>query len=404
MLLGEAIAQALEAIRANKLRAALTALGIIIGVAALITMVALGSGAQKAIQESIAALGANLLRIFPGQSFQGGVASGNRVSLTMDDAAALARDARVLSAVVPEMQQSVQVKLGDKNANLNVVGTTSNYAPVQNYRIHYGQMFTAGDDQARQRYAVLGASVPDLLGVNAASIIHQTILMRGIPFEVVGVFAVKGSAGSFQNADEQILIPLQTARYRVFGTDRLRALTVQVASDVSLQLGMIDIERVLRREHKIRPGADNDFQIRNQQDILATQEQASQIFTYLLASIAAVSLLVGGIGIMNIMLVSVTERTREIGVRKALGATRKNIMLQFLIEALVLCLCGGLLGVLIGVAATLAVNHFLHWNTLVAPQSIGLAVGFSAAVGVFFGLWPAQRAARLNPIEALRYE
>jgi len=404
MLLGETIAAALQSIRANLLRAGLTALGIIIGVAALIAMVALGSGAQKAVEASISALGTNLLRVFPGQSFTGGVASANRVSLTLDDAQALEQDGRLFSAVVPEMQQQLQVKLGSRNANLAFIGTTANYATVQNFTIKYGRMFSAGDDAARQRYAVVGASVPDLVGANQAAIIGQEIQIAGAVFEVIGVLAEKGSSGSFVNVDEQLLVPLQTARYRLFGSDRLRALTVQILPGIPLERGMVDIERVLRREHKIRPGADDDFQIRNQQDILSTQQQATQVFTYLLAGIAAVSLLVGGIGIMNIMLVSVTERTREIGVRMALGASRRNIMLQFLIEALVLCTLGGVVGILLGAGVAETARRFLHWNTLVSPESVMLAFGFSAGVGVIFGLWPARRAARLDPIEALRYE
>jgi putative ABC transport system permease protein len=234
--------------------------------------------------------------------------------------------------------------------------------------------------------------------------IHQTILIRGIPFEVIGILSEKGSAGGFGNPDEQILIPLQTARYRVFGTNRLRSFSVEVADGVPIEQGMVDLERVLRREHKIRPGGDNDFTIRNQQDVLATQQQATQVFTTLLASIAAVSLIVGGIGIMNIMLVSVTERTREIGVRKALGATRLNILMQFLIEALTLCLLGGILGILLGIGSAIILSKVMQWNTLISPMAVGIAFAFSAAVGLFFGIWPARRASSLDPIVALRYE
>jgi len=404
MLLGETVAVALQSIRANMLRSVLTMLGIIIGVGAVITMVALGSGAQKAVQDRIAALGANVFTVMAGQARQGGIRITDRTILSTDDYDALRRDAPLLRAVVPEMQQSLQVKYGNQNSNVNVIGTTTEYTDVRNYTVPYGRMFTPGEDEARRRYAVLGASVPRMLSGNPAGMINQTMTIRGIPFEVIGVLGEKGSAGGFGNPDEQILIPLQTARYRVFGSNRIRSFSVQVADSVPIEQGMVDLERVLRREHKIRPGAENDFTIRNQQDVLATQQQATEVFTSLLASIAAVSLLVGGIGIMNIMLVSVTERTREIGIRKALGATRLNIMMQFLIEALTLCLLGGLLGVLLGVGTAVLLAKVMHWNTLISPMAVGVAFAFSAAVGLFFGIYPARRAASLDPIVALRYE
>ena len=404
MLLGEIIRVALEALRANKLRSLLTMLGIIIGVGAVITMVALGSGAQKSVQDRIQALGPTLLSLYPGQSFMRGVASDVRVSLTMDDDTALANNARYITDVVPELSRNLQVQKGTQNINVNIVGTTPNYVPVKNYTVTAGRMFTAGDDAARRRFAVLGSAVPTMLNANAAAMIGQELLIRGIPFEIIGILSEKGSQGSFSNPDEQIFIPLQTARYRIMGTDRLRSITVKVQDMSSMNLAMIDVERVLRRQHKIRPGQDNDFQIRNQTDILATLQQTTETFKYLLAGIAAVSLLVGGIGIMNIMLVSVTERTREIGVRKALGATRFNVMFQFLVEALVLCLVGGMIGVVIGTIGAVVLSKLAHWNTLISPFAILLAFVFSAAVGLFFGIWPAKRAASLDPIVALRYE
>ncbi len=404
MLLGEIVRVALEALRANKLRSLLTMLGIIIGVGAVITMIALGSGAQKAVQDRIQALGPTLLSIYPGQSFMRGVASDQRVSVTMDDDTALANNARYVTDVVPELSRSLQVQKGSQNINVNVVGTTPNYAPVRNYTVTAGRMFSAGDDAARRRVAVLGSAIPDMLNANRDAMIGQTIQIRGIEFEVVGVLSEKGSQGSFFNPDEQILIPLETARYRVMGTDRLRDIVVKVDDVNNMNLAMIEIERVLRRQHKIRPGQDDDFQIRNQTDILATLQQTTETFKYLLAGIAAVSLVVGGIGIMNIMLVSVTERTREIGVRKALGATRFNIMFQFLVEALVLCLVGGLIGVVFGSLGAVVLSQLAHWNTLISPLAILLAFVFSAAVGLFFGIWPARRAASLDPIVALRYE
>jgi putative ABC transport system permease protein len=404
MLIGETIAVAFQSIRANKLRSMLTMLGIVIGVGAVITMVALGSGAQKAVEDQIASLGANTFTIFPGQSFRGGVAQQNRVSLTTDDYLAVRRDAKLIKAVVPELQNNMQVKYGNQNLSSPVVGTTANFVEVKNYTVPFGRAFTDGDDASRQRYAVLGADVPEQLGVNAGAMIGQGISLRGIPFEIIGVLSRKGSAGSFQNPDEQIFIPLQTAQYRVLGTDRIRSMSIQVADGVPVEQGMVDLERILRREHNIRPGGDNDFQIRNPQDILATRQEATKTFTILLASIAAVSLLVGGIGIMNIMLVSVTERTKEIGVRKALGATRGNILLQFLIEALVLCLTGGILGILFGSGMAVVLAKFMQWNTLISMPAIIVAFGFSAFVGLFFGIWPARRAASLDPIAALRYE
>ena len=404
MLIGETFAVALSSIRANALRSILTMLGIIIGVGAVITMVALGTGAQKAVEERIAALGANVFTVFAGQARSGAVMITDRTVLSTDDYDALVRDATLLKAVVPEAQQSLQIVFGNQNRNLQVIGTTANYTDVKNYTVPFGRMFTNGDDASRQRYAVLGSAVPEMFGGNPAAMIHQTILIRGIPFEILGVLSTKGASGGFQNPDEQIIIPLQTAQYRVFGSKRLRSMSIQVEDGVPIEQGMVDLEGVLRREHHIRPGGDNDFTVRNQQDILQTQQQATQVFTTLLASIAAVSLVVGGIGIMNIMLVSVTERTREIGVRKALGATRGNILLQFMIEALTLCILGGAVGVLLGIGTTIVLARVMQWNTLISPSAVIVAFGFSALVGLFFGIWPARRAARLDPIVALRYE
>jgi putative ABC transport system permease protein len=404
MLFGEIFNVALGAIRANKLRSLLTMLGIVIGVGAVITMVALGSGAQQSVQERIQALGTNLLSVSAGQSMHRGVASADRVSLTIDDATALAADARGLTAVVPENRRSQQIEYVNNNINVNVNGTVPEYIDVNNYELAAGRMFTAGDGISRKRVAVLGSEVPTGLDANGPAMIGQQIMIRGIPFEVVGLLEEKGSSSGWNNPDEQILIPIQTAQYRIFGSDRVSSINVQVSSADSMTIAMIEIERVLRREHSIAPGRDNDFSIRDRSEFLETFEETTRTFTFLLGGIAAVSLLVGGIGIMNIMLVSVTERTREIGVRKALGATRSNIMLQFLVEALVLCLLGGLVGVALGAGGAIALARLANWNTFVSPQSVVVAVAFSAVVGIFFGLWPARRASLLDPIEALRYE
>lgn len=406
MLIGEIINVALGALRANKLRSLLTMLGIVIGVAAVIAMIALGRGAQQAVNERIQALGTTLLTVMPGQQMRGGFASeADRARLTVRDAEALIERGRYIAAVQPSMQRNFQVQYLNKNTNVRVVGTTSNFLEVRNYKMQLGRMFTPAEDQLKQRVAVVGPQVLTNLGVeNPESIIGEPIRIRGIQFTVVGVLASKGQGAGFDNPDEQVLIPLQTARYRIFGTDRLNQIGILAPSESQIPLTMADVQKILRREHKLRANRPDDFQIRNQTDFLNNLAETTQVFTFLLAGIAAVSLLVGGIGIMNIMLVSVTERTREIGVRKALGATRMNIMVQFLIEAIVLCLLGGLIGVALGAGAAEFLNRTFRWNTQIAPESVALAFGFSALVGLIFGVWPARRAARLDPVVALRYE
>jgi putative ABC transport system permease protein len=325
-------------------------------------------------------------------------------SLTYADDTALANHARYVADVVPELERNFQIKFGNQNISEGVIGTTPNFITVRNYTVAAGRMFTRGEDAARRPYAVLESAIPDLFKTNGAAMVGQEIKIRGIPFEVVGVLSSKGTQGGFGSSDDDVLIPLETARYRVMGTNRLRTITIKGASVDSLGLAMIEIERVLRRQHKLRPGVDDNFRIRSARDVLSTFEQTTETFKYLLAGVAAVSLLVGGIGIMNIMLVSVTERTREIGVRKALGATQLNILFQFVVEAVVLCLVGGAIGVLLGSFGAVVLSRLAHWNTLISPVAIFLAFCFSAAVGLFFGIWPARRAATLDPIEALRYE
>ncbi len=406
MLLGEILRVSLGALRANKLRSFLTMLGIVIGVGAVIAMVALGNGAQSAVKDRISSLGTTLLTVMPGQAFGGfGVRTTDQTKMTMADAQALEERSRHITAVQPQMQRSLQVQYLNKNTNTNIVGTSANYLTVRKFKLAAGRMFTDGDDMARRRVAVLGPTVLEGLGIaNPDGIVGEQIRIRGIQFDVIGVLESKGQGGGFGNPDDQVLIPLQTARYRVLGTERLGNVSVIAASEVEIPDAMAEIEKILRRQHRLRQGKENDFQIRNQSDFLTTLNETTQVFTYLLAGIATVSLLVGGIGIMNIMLVSVTERTREIGVRKALGATRANILLQFLIEAVVLCMLGGLVGIAFGTGGALALNKIFQWNTAVAPDSIILAFLFSAAVGVIFGVWPARRASTLDPIQALRYE
>ena len=406
MLIGEILAVALGALRANKMRSFLTMLGIVIGVAAVIAMIALGRGAQQAVRDRISALGTTLLTVMPGQQFgRGVVVMDDRARLTMDDAEALAERATLLTAVQPEMTRQLQIQYLNKNTNTQVVGTTANYPAVRKYTLAAGRMFTNGEDDGRKRVAVLGPTVVENLGLETPEgLIGEAIRIRGIQFEVVGVLNRKGTGGGFQDPDDLVLIPLQTARFRVLGSNRLRAINVLARSEAEIPNAMAEIQKILRREHRLRPGRDDDFQIRNQADFLSTFEETTKVFGVLLLGIATVSLLVGGIGIMNIMLVSVTERTREIGVRKALGATRSNILLQFLIEAVVLCLLGGLIGVMLGVGSATVLRESMDWNTDVSMMSVGLAFLFAAAVGIIFGVWPARRAARLDPILALRYE
>lgn len=402
MLVSETFRIALLSIRGNLFRAMLTMLGIIIGVGAVITMVALGTGAQRAIDEQMAALGGNILAIESSSWFSRGVAR-NRQTLTTDDAAALTIGTTSFSGVVPEINNRYQVKYGNMNLNMTTIGTTPNYIDVHGFTVANGRMFSAADESARARVVVLGAEIPAMFESDAPSMIGRDILIRSIPFKVIGVMESKGSSG-WRNPDDDMWIPLSTAQFRVTGDEYVETISVQVSDDSTIELAMLEIERVLRREHKIQPGADNDFSVVDRQQFVESRQEATAVFTYLLAGIAGVSLVVGGIGIMNIMLVTVTERTREIGIRKALGATRGNILLQFLVESTTLCLFGGLLGLLLGASASSLLAKFAGWQTVVTTESAAAAFGFSAAVGIIFGIWPARRAAQLDPIDALRHE
>jgi putative ABC transport system permease protein len=402
MLISETLRIALLSIRSNLFRAVLTMLGIIIGVAAVITMVALGTGAQRAIDDQMAAFGGDILSIESRSWFSRGVAR-NRQTLTTDDAAALAIGTKHFAAIVPEISSRFQAKYGNMNLNLSTIGTTPNYPDVHGFTVAEGRMFSAADESARARVVVLGAEIPAMFDSDAISMIGRNILIRSISFQVIGVMEAKGSSG-WRNPDDDMWIPLSTAQFRVTGNEYVETISVQVDENSTIELAMLEIERVLRREHKIQPGGDNDFSVVNRKQFVESRQEATEVFTYLLAGIAAVSLVVGGIGIMNIMLVTVTERTREIGIRKALGATRGNILLQFLVESTTLCLFGGLLGIALGASTASLLAKFAGWQTLVTTESAIVAFGFSAFVGIVFGIWPAQRAAQLDPIDALRHE
>ena len=404
MLIFEIVMVAMKAVRANMLRSVLTTLGIVIGIAAVITMVALGEGAQQRVEEQINRMGTSVLTVRPGQQMWGGVSRGD-AELSVDDAIALRDQSNGLLQVSPEQQSRLQVAYKRWNSNTQIMGVWPEYFDIYDHGLQYGRFFNQGEVQGRRRVAVLGFNMPETLGDTPPELlVGETIQIRGIMFEVIGIMEEKGDA-AWVRPDDQIFIPQATAQYRVMGgKDRLNSIYAATATPEQLDLAFEEIARIVRREHRIKAGEDADFNIRNSADLLETFNETTQTFSLLLAGIAAISLLVGGIGIMNIMLVSVTERTREIGVRKALGATRRAIMMQFLVEALFLCVLGGLIGVAAGYGAAELMTRVASWETAVAPEAVAAAIGFSAAVGLFFGLWPARRAALLDPIDALRYE
>ena len=398
----DVIRQALESIGASLFRALLTMLGMIIGVAALVTMVSLGTGAQRAVEEQMEALGADILAVTNSQRRFWGVSLENS-SLGVDDASALRRDARHLEMVVPKLTRRLQFEFGNRNTRVELVGTTAEYPELHRQSVSMGRMFVPVEEEARLRVAVIGSEVPEKLETTAGALLGQTVLMSGVPFEVVGVLEEIGSIG-MMNPNDDVLVPLSTAQYRVTGSDRLEGMDVRIRRGSAVEQALVDIERVLRREHRIRPGQDNDFGILDRKQFLEVREETARIFALLLPAIAGISLIVGGIGIMNIMLVTVAERTREIGVRSAIGATRGAIMAQFLVESSLLCLLGGLLGVAAGWGASVLLARFFDWQTVVAAESIAVGLGCSLLIGIVFGLWPARRAATLDPIEALRHE
>jgi putative ABC transport system permease protein len=405
MLLFEIARVALDALRVNKLRSLLTTLGIVIGVGAVIAMIALGNGARNSVQERINRLGTTLLQVNPMRVRQAGVQTATLVRLTPDDAKAIEDRATHVTEVQPEVTGTRQVVWKNQNTNVQITATTPNFLEVRKFSLDRGRMLNASDEGARRRVAVLGAGVLPLLNViYPEEIIDGEIRIAGEQFTVVGVLQSKGQTSTYGDPDQQILIPFLTGRFKIFGTNWLNDIYALAESEDEIPDAMAEIEAAVRRSHHLRTQDPDDFQIRDQSDFLTTLGDTTQTFTLLLAGIASVSLLVGGVGIMNIMLVSVTERTREIGIRKALGATRASILFQFLAEAIVLCLLGGTIGVVVGTGAAVELHRVMGWSTAVDAASVALAFIFAAAIGLLFGVWPAHRAASLDPIEALRFE
>ena len=401
-LLGQLFRVAFLSVTHHKLRSSLTMLGIIIGVAAVITMVSIGEGAKRQVSSRIKGLGTNLLVIRPGFSRRRHVRSASVNTLSREDALAIKKEVPHVAAVSPEAGKSAQVKFMAQNTSTTVLGSTPAYLEVNNFEVAKGAFFDEHDEKSRQKVAVLGDTVYKELFENQKAV-GQTVKIRGISFKVVGVLAAKGQQG-YRDPDDLVLVPLSTAQKRVFGIDYVRAINVSVASEKAMDSTESKIEALLRRRHRLAPGQEPDFNIRNQKELLETMSQVSDTFTTLLAAVAAVSMLVGGIGIMNIMLVSVTERTREIGIRKAVGARGRDILFQFLVESLLLSVLGGLVGIAAGVGASRAVAAGGTWQTAVSSTSVIFAFGIAALTGVFFGLFPAMKASRLDPVDALRQE
>jgi putative ABC transport system permease protein len=395
----------LQALTRNRMRAGLTVLGIVIGVAAVIATLAIGQGAREAVQRQIRGLGANVLTVRPGTVTAGGarMGMGGVTSMTAEDADAIRRECPAVVAVSPLVQRGVQVVFGNMNWGTNVQGVSPEYLEIRQWPVGDGAMFTDADVRGSAKVCVIGAKVREQL-FGDADPVGATIRIKDIPFRVVGVLSFKGGQGMGGDQDDVVMAPWTTIQSRLLGITHVNGLTVSAASERQVEEARTQITDLLRQRHRIRQGMDDDFFIYTQLDIASTAESTSKVMTTLLASVAAVSLLVGGIGIMNIMLVSVTERTREIGIRRAIGATRRDILLQFLAEAVFLSLAGGAIGVAIGITAATIITNIARWPTQVQPEVVMLAMGFASLVGVFFGFYPAKRAADLDVIESLRYE
>jgi putative ABC transport system permease protein len=406
MNLWESIRVSLRALRANKMRSILTMLGIIIGVGAVVAMVGIGNGASASITSQIKGLGSNLLVVTPGQSNSGGVmgGSGSASTLVMTDVMKIEGIGSAVKAVAPAISTRVQAVFGSGNTSTSVIGTTDQYAQIRNVNLARGRFISQADVDGSVRVAVLGPSVVEsLLGNSQADILGKIIKLNNVPFQVVGVTVSQGSSGVMNN-DDIIYVPLTTAQGRLIGKKNLNQIYIEAASADLMETAQVQVTAALQRAHKISAGQENDFTVTNQADVLSTMQGVTQTMTLLLGGIAGISLLVGGIGIMNIMLVSVTERTREIGIRKAIGAKGRDILQQFMIEAIVLSILGGSIGIALGAGGSRLAGSLLNLSTSISAASIILAFGFSAAIGIIFGVFPARKAALMNPIDALRYE
>jgi putative ABC transport system permease protein len=401
---------AMRALAVNKLRSALTMLGIIIGVAAVIVMIAVGAGAQARVEEQIRSLGSNLLLILSGSTTAGGVRMGfgSNQTISEDDAAAIPREIPETMAA-PALRGTAQIVWGNQNWSTVIFGVTPEYIEVRQWELADGRLFDASDMAGATKVCLIGQTVARQL-FGGSDPLGQAIRIRRVPFTVIGLLQSKGQSMMGTDQDDLVLMPISTARKRVLGASNLAkqrsvgTIWVKVREGYDMKAAEEQVRALLRQRHRLQPGQDDDFSLRNLEEVAAAQEASSRVLALLLAAVASVSLLVGGIGIMNIMLVSVTERTREIGLRMAVGARTRDILGQFLVEAVTLSLIGGLVGVALGVAAALGVAQLAGWRIVLAPEAVLLAVAFAFVIGVFFGFYPARKAARLNPVEALRFE
>jgi putative ABC transport system permease protein len=404
------VQMAVGALKINKVRTGLTALGVIIGVGAVVTMMAIGAGAQARVSEQIRSLGSNLIIVLSGSITSGGVrlGAGSQLTITEDDARAIQRELPGVLVAAPVMRGGVQTVFGNTNWSTALQGVTPEYFQAREWDVASGRPLTQEDVDAATKMALLGQTVRDNL-FGSADPIGQTVRIKKVPFIVVGVLARKGQSAQGDDQDDTVIVPLSTAKKKVLGVSQANvravgAILIKIRETGGMRDAEPQIRTLLRQRHHLQPNQDDDFALRNLSDILASQEAASRVMSLLLAAVAAVSLVVGGIGIMNIMLVSVTERTREIGLRRAVGARRRDILTQFLVEAVFVSLAGGLVGIGLGIVGSYAIGYAFQWRVLVSFAAVLPAFLFAGAVGIFFGYYPALKASRLNPIEALRYE